>query len=89
MKNAQGREMVRQGDATDHGGTVTEVAGDLKHLGVGVALDGHGVMCPKCGGTFPLLATGLRTHRGRRVGYRGDKTGCGATVIGPRTTGAV
>ncbi|BAX62741.1 PAAR domain-containing protein [Burkholderia stabilis] len=82
MKNAQGREMVRLGDTTDHGGAVTEAASDLKHLGIGVALDGHGVTCPKCGGVFPLLASGPRTHHGRLVGYRGDKTGCGATVVG-------
>ncbi|WP_260433540.1 PAAR domain-containing protein [Burkholderia sp. Bp8998] len=88
MKNAQHREMVRLGDVTDHGGTVTEAAGDLKHLGVGVALDSHGVTCPKCDGIFPLPASGPRTHRGRLVGYRGDKTGCGAIVIGQRTAGA-
>ncbi|MBR8127567.1 PAAR domain-containing protein [Burkholderia ambifaria] len=88
MKSAQGREMVRLGDATDHGGIVAEAAEDLKHLGVGVALDGHGVTCPKCGGMFPLLASGPRTHRGRRVAYRGDATGCGAIVIGPRAPGA-
>ncbi|MBR8235060.1 PAAR domain-containing protein [Burkholderia sp. AU42008] len=82
MKNAQGRDMVRLGDATDHGGTVIEAADDLKHLGIGVALDGHGVTCPTCGGVFPLLASGPRTHRGRRVGYLGDKTACGATVVG-------
>ncbi|PAJ85521.1 PAAR domain-containing protein [Burkholderia ubonensis] len=81
MKNAQGCEMVRMGDATDHGGIVIEAAGDLKHLGIGVALDGHGVMCPKCGGMFPLLASSPRTHRGRRVGYLGDRTGCGAIVM--------
>ncbi|BAX63063.1 PAAR domain-containing protein [Burkholderia stabilis] len=82
MKNAQGRDMVLLGDATDHGGAVTEAASDLKHLGIGVALDGHGVTCPKCGGVFPLLASGPRAHHGRLVGYRGDKTGCGATVVG-------
>ncbi|WP_407062420.1 PAAR domain-containing protein [Burkholderia sp. D-99] len=74
--------MVRLGDRTDHGGTVVECADDLKHLGIGMALDGHDVRCPKCGGTFPLLASGPRTHRGPRVCYRGDQTGCGATVIG-------
>ncbi|MEK6353250.1 MAG: PAAR domain-containing protein [Burkholderia cenocepacia] len=88
MKNAQGREMVRLGDATDHGGTVIEAADDLKHLGIGVAPDGHGVRCPKCGDVYPLLASGPRKHQGRRVAYRGDATGCGAIVIGPRTTGA-
>lgn len=88
MKNEQGLDMVRVGDTTDHGGEVIECADDLKHLGIGVALDGHGVRCPKCGGVFPLLASGPRTHHGRRVGYHGDKTGCGATIIGQRTTGA-
>ncbi|MET1535249.1 PAAR domain-containing protein [Burkholderia sola] len=88
MKNEQGHEMVRLGDATDHDGTVIEAADDLKHLGIGVALDGHGVRCPKCDGAFPLLASGPRMHHGRLVGYRGDATGCGAIVIGPRATGA-
>ncbi|MBZ5792722.1 PAAR domain-containing protein [Burkholderia contaminans] len=87
MKNEQGIEMVRLGDQTDHGGEVIECTDDLKHLGIGVALEGHGVRCPKCDGVFPLLASGPRTHRGRRVGYHGDKTGCGATVIGQQTTG--
>jgi uncharacterized Zn-binding protein involved in type VI secretion len=82
MRDAQGREMVRLGDATDHGGKVIEATEELKHLGVAVALNGHGVSCPKCGGVFPLLASGPRTHRGKRVGYRGDKAACGATVIG-------
>ncbi len=88
MKNGQGHEMVRLGDQTDHDGEVIECANDLKHLGIGVALDGHGVRYPKCGGVFPLLASGPSTHRGRLVGYRGDKTGCGAIVIGQRTARA-
>ncbi|MCA8505513.1 PAAR domain-containing protein [Burkholderia multivorans] len=82
MQDEQGRNMVRLGDTTDHGGKVVEATGEVKHLGIPVALDQHGVMCPKCAGVFPLLASGPRTHRGRRVGYVGDKTGCGATVIG-------
>ncbi|RBB31315.1 PAAR domain-containing protein [Burkholderia reimsis] len=81
MQDAQGRDMVRLGDTTDHGGEVIEATEELKHLGIAVALDGHMVKCPKCGGVFPLLASGPRTHRGRRVGYLGDRTGCGATVM--------
>lgn len=48
---------------------VIDSTNELTHLDIGVALYGHLVMCPKCGGPFPLLATGPRTHRGRLVGY--------------------
>ncbi len=82
MKDEHGRDMIRLSDTTDHGGKVIEATDELKHMGVAVALDGHGVACPQCGGVFPLLASGPRMHRGQRVGYQGDKTGCGATVIG-------
>ena len=81
MKDELGRDVVRLGDATDHDGEVIEAADDLKHRGIAVALDGHRVKCSKCGGAFPIIATGKRRHRGRRVGYLGDKTGCGATLI--------
>ncbi len=81
MKDAQGRDMARLGDATDHGGEIIESADDLSHLGIRVALDGHLVRCPKCGGVYPILATGSRQHHGRRVAYLGDKTACGATLV--------
>jgi uncharacterized Zn-binding protein involved in type VI secretion len=81
MKDQQGRDMARLGDTTDHGGKVIEAAPTLIHMGIPVALDGHLVECPKCGGTFRLVATGKRTHRGTRVGYLGDKTTCGATLM--------
>ncbi|OMG71145.1 PAAR domain-containing protein [Burkholderia ubonensis] len=80
MKNEQGREMARLDDTTDHGGKVIEAADDLKHHGIGIALNGHAVRCPKCGGVFPIIATG-RVHRGRRVACIGDKTACGATLM--------
>jgi len=82
MKDEQGRDMARLGDTTDHGGKVIEAAPDLMHMGIPVALHGHSVECPKCGGTFPIIATGKRTHRGIRVAYLGDRTGCGATLMG-------
>ncbi|MFM0340887.1 PAAR domain-containing protein [Paraburkholderia fungorum] len=81
MKDEQGRAMVRLGDWTDHGGMVIEAARDLSHMGIAVALNGHLAACPKCGGKFPILATGRMTHRGVAAAYDGDKTGCGAVLI--------
>lgn len=34
MQDAQGRNVVRLGDATDHGGRVVEATNELKHLGL-------------------------------------------------------
>ena len=80
--NKTGREAARLGDKSDHGGAIIEAAPDLKHMGVAVALDGHLTACPKCGGTYPITATGTRKHRGVKVAMIGDKTACGATIIG-------
>jgi uncharacterized Zn-binding protein involved in type VI secretion len=81
MKDAEGREMVRLGDRTDHDGEVVQASPDMKHMGIPVALDGHLVECKKCGGSYPIIATGKFLHRGVRVAYIGDKTTCGATLI--------
>ncbi|MBA9858890.1 PAAR domain-containing protein [Ralstonia insidiosa] len=81
MRDANGREVARLGDTTDHGGKIIEAATNLKHQGIAVALDGHQVECKKCGGTYPIIAIGQRTHNGTRVAFLGDKTGCGATLI--------
>ena len=82
MKDATtGNEVALLGDLTDHGGQVIEAAANLTHLGVRVALDGHLVKCPDCGGAWPIIATGRRTHAGRRVAFIGDRTACGATLI--------
>ncbi|TAL94416.1 MAG: PAAR domain-containing protein [Paraburkholderia sp.] len=81
MIDEHGREAAKLGDTTDHGGRVVEAAPTLTVEGIPVALDGHLVECPKCGGRYPIIATGRRTHHGIRVGYLGDKTGCGATLI--------
>ncbi|CAB3808113.1 hypothetical protein LMG28688_06691 [Paraburkholderia caffeinitolerans] len=81
MKDATtGREVARLGDTTDHGGEVIEAAPNLTHQGIAVALDGHLVRCPKCGGDFPIIAASRRTHGGVRVAFIGDQTACGATL---------
>jgi uncharacterized Zn-binding protein involved in type VI secretion len=81
MRDVSGRDVVREGDTTDHGGTVTEGAADYTQLGIPIALNGHRVECLKCGGLFPIIATGKMTHKGTRVAYVGDKTGCGAVLM--------
>ncbi|WP_438942915.1 PAAR domain-containing protein [Paraburkholderia piptadeniae] len=73
--------MARLGDTTSHGGTIVEAALDLTDEGVRVALDGHLVACSRCGGKYPIIASGRRRHDGLRVAYLGDITTCGATLI--------
>jgi uncharacterized Zn-binding protein involved in type VI secretion len=84
MKDRQaGRDAARLGDKTDHGGVIIQAAPDLKHMRVAIALDGHLTVCPACGGaTYPIIATGTRRHSGVKVASIGDKTACGATIIG-------
>ncbi|MDR5738065.1 PAAR domain-containing protein [Caballeronia sp. LZ016] len=81
MRDKTGRDVARLGDSTDHGGKVIQAAPDLQHRGIATALDGHLTECPKCGGTYPIIATGTRTHKGVNVALIGDKTACGATII--------
>jgi uncharacterized Zn-binding protein involved in type VI secretion len=73
--------MARLGDATDHGGKIVEAAPDLIDDGIGVALDGHLVACPRCGGKYPIIASGRRRHAGLRIAYLGDITTWGATLV--------
>jgi len=81
MKDPLGRAMILMGDTTDHGGTVIEAASDFCERGKPVALDGHLVLCPRCGGPYPIIATGDLRFDGRRVAFAGDQTACGATLI--------
>lgn len=69
------------GDLTDHGGKIIQAADKLAHMGIRVAFDGHLTECPKCGGTYPIIATDTRTHNGVRGAYLADMTACGATLI--------
>ncbi|WP_409518860.1 PAAR domain-containing protein [Paraburkholderia sp. LEh10] len=73
--------MARFGDTTDHGGKIVEASLDLTDEGIRVALDGHLVACPRCGGKYPIIASGRRRHNGLRVAYLGDLTTCGAKLV--------
>jgi uncharacterized Zn-binding protein involved in type VI secretion len=82
MRDSNKRDVARLGDKTDHGGAIIQAALDLKHMGIPTALDGHLTECPKCGGTYPIIATGARKHHGTKVALIGDKTACGASIVG-------
>ncbi|MBN3767172.1 PAAR domain-containing protein [Burkholderia sp. Ac-20365] len=73
--------MARLGDTTSHGGKIVEATPDLTDEGIGIALDGHLVACPRCGGRYPIIASGRRRHNGKRIAYIGDITTCGATLV--------
>ncbi|VXC61583.1 conserved hypothetical protein [Burkholderia sp. 8Y] len=51
-------------------------------MSIATALDAHLTNCSKCGGTYPIIATGTRTHNGFKAALIGDKTACSATIIG-------
>ena len=60
-KVQNGREIIRQGDPTSHGGTALE--GSLTDICMGkpIAYIGHKVFCPLCKGTYPIIEGVLTT----------------------------
>ncbi|OYO27798.1 PAAR domain-containing protein [Janthinobacterium sp. PC23-8] len=78
----QGRGVIRLGDKTDHGGTVSSASSSTTVMGVTAALAGDMTVCPKCKGSFPIQADGAGArHQGQPYAYDGDKTACGAKLI--------
>jgi uncharacterized Zn-binding protein involved in type VI secretion len=85
-----GREIIRQGDRTDHGGIVIEGSmTDICH-GKPIAYIGHKVQCPRCGGAYPIVEGVLTTtFYGKGVAVAGMKTACGAALIPSQFTDTV
>lgn len=83
-------EIIRQGDPTDHGGTVLEGSlTDICH-GKPIAYMGHQVLCPRCKGTYPIIEGVLTTvFYGKGVAVAGMKTACGAALIATQFTDIV
>lgn len=78
------RNVIRLGDATDHGGQV--IASGAPHFKVNgrpVALKGDACSCPKKGHDGCTIAEGDSQHtiNGVPVAYEGHKTTCGAVLI--------
>ncbi|AYG45238.1 PAAR domain-containing protein [Pseudomonas sp. Leaf58] len=84
------KNIVRTGDATDHGG---EVTGFIPHTSLNekpMAGKGNMVFCPLCKGEFPIIE-GSDTYRvnGVAVALDGMKTACGASLIASSSHGGV
>ena len=81
------KPLVCMGDRTSHGGTV--ISGDMTWDvdGKAVARVGDLTVCPKCKGIF-AITTGADdlTGFGQAVARHGDKTACGATLIGGQSS---
>ncbi|ETS29623.1 PAAR motif protein [Photorhabdus khanii NC19] len=77
------RSVVREGDATSHGGKVLAGEESLKILGKRVARIGDPVSCPKCGGNQTIIegTPGVKCPDDQMVALEGMKTSCGATLI--------
>lgn len=81
MKHS-GRNVIRIGDQTDHGGKVISASSGTIVMGREAALAGDMTMCPKCKGQFPIKADGAGAkHCGTSYAYENDVTACGAKLI--------
>lgn len=79
---------IREGDSTDHGGTVLSSDAITTVNGVRIAFVGTMVSCPKCKGVFPIVTTknpGMSFGGNKNAAFEGDKTACGATLISSQT----
>lgn len=78
----QGRGVIRIGDKTDHGGTVTGASSGTIVMGKAAARAGDITRCPKCNGDFAIKPDGAGAkHMGRSYAYHDDVTECGAKLI--------
>ncbi|SOZ14237.1 Conserved hypothetical protein [Cupriavidus taiwanensis] len=80
--------LIRVGDRTTHGGTV--ITGDVTSI-IGnraMARAGDMTICPKCKGTFPILAgNGIITApNGVPYARHMDRTACGARLLASQGT---
>lgn len=82
------RNVIRQGDATTHGGKVINTkATHFKVGGIPVACVGDLCVCPMTGHSNCRIVSGSERHRinGMQLAFEGDKTSCGAKLISSLT----
>lgn len=79
---ADGKGIIRLGDATSHGGHVISASTSMKVDGIAVARVGDMVTCPQCKGVYKIIeGHGYTIDSGKKVAYHGHKTACGASLI--------
>lgn len=71
--------IVRLGDSSSHGGSVTSASTDTNCNGRGVARNGDSFQCPRHGPRI-IIASGRANCNGRAVAHVGDVTTCGAVL---------
>lgn len=75
--------VVRLGDRTSHGGTVTTASPTHSLGGIGIARMGDKISCPMPGHGVNVIVEGAATYLvgGRMVALHGHKCACGCTLI--------
>jgi uncharacterized Zn-binding protein involved in type VI secretion len=80
------RPICREGDATTHGGRVTQVSGNFPVNGKRAARIGDWVSCPKHGPNQIVAGGGATLEGGLVVALHGSRSVCGSTVIANSST---
>ncbi len=75
------RPLIRLGDTTSHGGSVTSAASEFLVYGRPVARIGDTVACPTHGTVVIQTGADELTIEGRPVAREGDVTSCGASLV--------
>ncbi|MEN6082906.1 PAAR domain-containing protein [Chromobacterium piscinae] len=77
------KKVIRIGDPTDHGGSVTSATSTTSFFGKNVAVVGDSVSCPQQGHTNCVIVEGDPSWSigGKAVALEGNKVSCGATLI--------
>ena len=77
------KRVIRLGDPTSHGGTVTSAAANFSVMNGAVARVGDTCSCPRKGHSGCTIAEGDSnwTIEGRAVALEGHLTSCGAELI--------
>lgn len=84
------KPIIRLGDPTSHGGVVIEAFPTLNIYGKPAAGIGHLVSCPKCKGSFPIVAGASNsTFMGKNIALEGMLTACGAVLIATQNASTV